>query len=57
MMTLIFLLLLISFLFAWFRYEYIAICLFSLTFALVIGLFLFEIYSPTYGFNMPWIQT
>ncbi len=24
--------------------------------ALAIGLFLFEIYSPEYGFRMPWIQ-
>lgn len=22
-----------------------------------VGLFLFEIYSPEYGFRMPWIQT
>jgi hypothetical protein len=24
---------------------------------LSVGLFLFEIYSPDYGFRMPWIQT
>jgi hypothetical protein len=24
---------------------------------LSVGLFLFEIYSPEYGFRMPWIQT
>jgi hypothetical protein len=24
--------------------------------ALSIGLFLFEIYSPEYGFHMPWLQ-
>jgi hypothetical protein len=24
--------------------------------ALSIGLFLFEIYSPQYGFHMPWLQ-
>jgi hypothetical protein len=24
--------------------------------ALSIGLFLFEIYSPEYGFRMPWLQ-
>jgi hypothetical protein len=24
--------------------------------ALAIGLFLFEIYSPEYGFRMPWLQ-
>jgi len=30
----------------------LALCL-----ALSIWLFLFEIYSPEYGFRMPWIQT
>ena len=25
--------------------------------ALAVGLFLFEIYSPDYGFRLPWIQT
>jgi len=24
---------------------------------LTIGLFLFEVYSPEYGFRMPWLQT
>ena len=24
---------------------------------LFVGLFLFEIYSPDYGFRMPWLQT
>jgi hypothetical protein len=24
---------------------------------LSVGLFLFEIYSPDYGFRMPWLQT
>lgn len=27
------------------------------TFALAVALFLYEIYSPEYGFRMPWIQT
>ena len=26
-------------------------------FVLAVGLFLWEIYSPEYGFRMPWIQT
>lgn len=30
-------------------------CLF-LCFALVIGIFLWEIYSPDYGFRTPWLQ-
>ena len=27
------------------------------SFALTVGLFLYEIYSPEYGFRMPWIST
>lgn len=30
-------------------------CLF-LSFVLCVGLFLWEIYSPDYGFRMPWLQ-
>ncbi len=32
----------------------VACLLFSL--ALCVGLFLWEIYSPDYGFRMPWLQ-
>jgi len=32
-----------------------ALCILA-TLVLAIGLFLFEIYSPEYGFRMPWIQ-
>lgn len=32
-----------------------ASCLF-LSLALCIGLFLWEVYSPDYGFRMPWLQ-
>jgi len=35
----------------------LAIALFVACSALSVGLFLFEIYSPEYGFRMPWIQT
>jgi MFS-type transporter involved in bile tolerance (Atg22 family) len=27
-----------------------------LSFALGVGLFLWEVYSPDYGFRMPWLQ-
>jgi hypothetical protein len=30
-------------------------CLF-LSLALCVGLFLWEVYSPDYGFRMPWLQ-
>ena len=35
----------------WFAILSMLLCL-----ALSIGLFLFEIYSPEYGFRMPWLQ-
>ena len=41
----------------WFGRRSLAVVLFVLSLALSIGLFLFEIYSPEYGFRMPWIQT
>jgi hypothetical protein len=30
-------------------------CLFA-SFVLCLGLFLWEVYSPDYGFRMPWLQ-
>lgn len=41
----------------WFGRRSLAVALLVLCLALSIGLFLFEIYSPEYGFRMPWIQT
>jgi len=35
----------------WLAVSAILLCL-----ALSVGLFLFEIYSPEYGFRMPWLQ-
>lgn len=37
---------------AWLAVTLLIACL-----TLSMGLFLFEIYSPDYGFRMPWIQT
>ena len=34
----------------------LAVGLFAVSLCLGIGLFLYEIYSPDYGFRMPWIQ-
>lgn len=56
MMTVIFATLLLAFLFGysgprWLSISFVLACL-----ALSIGLFLFEIYSPEYGFRMPWLQ-
>jgi hypothetical protein len=37
--------------------QVIAIACLIACLLLSIGLFLFEVYSPDYGFRMPWIQT
>jgi hypothetical protein len=34
-----------------------SIALFASSLALAAGLFLYEIYSPDYGFRMPWLRT
>ncbi len=41
----------------WLGRRSLAIALFAACLALTVGLFLFEIYSPEYGFRMPWIRT
>lgn len=43
--------------FGWFGSRRIALILVAITLLLAIHLFLWEIYSPEYGFRMPWIQT
>ena len=35
----------------------VAIGLLAITLLLAVHLFLWEVYSPEYGFRMPWIQT
>ena len=41
----------------WLGRRRLAILLVTLTLLLAIHLFLWEIYSPEYGFRMPWIRT
>ena len=36
--------------------RWLAIVMMLTCLALSVGLFLFEIYSPEYGFRMPWLQ-
>ena len=36
--------------------RWLAVSAMLLCLTLSIGLFLFEIYSPEYGFHMPWLQ-
>jgi len=57
MMAIIFALLSAALLVGWFGRRGVAIVLVALTLVLAIHLFLWEIYSPEYGFRMPWIQT
>ncbi|MGE3150189.1 MAG: hypothetical protein AB7K04_14080 [Pseudorhodoplanes sp.] len=57
MMAAVFATLSLALVLGWFGRRGLAVtCLFA-SFILAIGLFLFEIYSPDYGFRMPWIQT
>ena len=37
--------------------RWLAVTLFAACLLFSVGLFLYEIYSPEYGFRMPWIQT
>ena len=57
MMVAVFATMSLALIFGWFGKRSLAIALFALCLALSIGLFLFEIYSPEYGFRMPWIQS
>ena len=57
MMLAIFATLLAAFVASWFGRARLAGVLLVSSFALAVGLFLYEIYSPEYGFRMPWIRT
>jgi len=56
MMTVIFATLMLAFLFGYSGPRWLSISFMLACLGLSIGLFLFEIYSPEYGFRMPWIQ-
>jgi hypothetical protein len=55
MMASIFLVLLIAFILDFFGRRLAVSCL-LLSLTLCVWLFLWEIYSPEYGFRMPWLQ-
>jgi hypothetical protein len=57
MMVPVFATLFLALLAAWMGRQKIAVACLVLCLALSAGLFLFEVYSPEYGFRMPWIQT
>lgn len=56
MMLLIFAALVLAFALAWWRRDLPAHLAIAACLLLSIGLFLWEIYSPEYGFAMPWLQ-
>ena len=56
MMLVVFASLSLSLLAAYRGPRWLAIVAMLACLALSIGLFLFEIYSPEYGFRMPWLQ-
>jgi hypothetical protein len=57
MMATIYAVTLLAFASGWRRHGRWSLLLFFASLALASGLFLYEIYSPEYGFRMPWIQT
>ena len=57
MMVLVFAAMLLAFVFGWFGPRWMAVTMFAICLILSIHLFLYEVYSPEYGFRMPWIQT
>ena len=57
MMVAVFSALLLAMIAIWIGPPRVAIGLFALSLVLALSLFLYEIYSPEYGFRMPWIQT
>jgi hypothetical protein len=57
MMATIFATILLAFVSGWRRHGRWSLLFFFASLALASALFLYEIYSPEYGFRMPWIQT
>ena len=56
MMLAVFTTLSLALLAEYFGPRWLAVSAVLLCLGLSIGLFLFEIYSPEYGFHMPWLQ-
>lgn len=57
MMTLVFATMFFALAFGWFGRRVIAGTFLVACIVLFVGEFLWEVYSPEYGFRMPWIQT
>ena len=57
MMAAVFATLSVAFVLGWTGYRRAALVTIFVCLLLAVKLFLFEIYSPEFGFRMPWIQT
>jgi hypothetical protein len=57
MMAVIFAIISAALVVGWFGRRSLAILFVAVALVLGVHLFLWEIYSPEYGFRMPWIQT
>ena len=57
MMTAVFATMSLALVVGWFGRRSLAIILVAAGLVLAVKLFLWEIYSPEYGFRMPWLQT
>ena len=45
-----------AYLLGWYRFYHTAVGLFTLTLLGALAWFLFDVYSPSYGFAMPWLR-
>ena len=57
MMAVIFAIVSAGLIITWFGRRPVAIVLITIALLLSVHLFLWEVYSPDYGYRMPWIQT
>jgi hypothetical protein len=57
MMVAVFATMFLALVLGWFERRTLAIASLAACLVLSVWLFLFEIYSPDYGFRMPWIRT
>jgi hypothetical protein len=57
MMTAVFATMLLALILGWFGRRWMALACLGVCLGLSVGLFLYEVYSPDYGFRMPWLQT
>ncbi len=57
MMVVVFATMSLALICVWVGQRWLSVALFATSLGLAVGLFLWEIYDPGYGFRMPWIQT